>query len=68
MAEMATPVSPEYAAESHTSMILVPSIAFLAITPLAVAIRLWSRAKTSAMIGADDLTILFSLVSRSLYL
>jgi hypothetical protein len=65
---MATPGSPEYLAESHVPIVLVPSAAFLAIAPLAVGIRLWSRARTAAKIGADDLTICASLVSRYIFL
>lgn len=65
---MATPGSPEYDAESHVSIVLVPSVVFLAVGPLAVAIRLWSRLRTAGKIGADDLTICVSLVSRSQFL
>ncbi|KIM96091.1 hypothetical protein OIDMADRAFT_148582 [Oidiodendron maius Zn] len=59
---MATPGSPEYDAESHVSIVLVPSVVFLVIGPLAVTIRLWSRLRTAGKIGADDLTICVSLV------
>lgn len=62
MEEMATPGSPEYDAQSHIPIVLVPSVVFLAVGPLAVTIRLWSRLRTAGKIGADDLTICVSLV------
>jgi hypothetical protein len=62
-AKMATPGSPEYAVESNSPMVLIPSAVFLGVAPLGVAVRLWSRYRAAAKIGADDLTICVSLVS-----
>jgi hypothetical protein len=62
---MATPGTPEYDAESNIPIVLIPAAVFLAVSPVTVGIRLWSRVRTRAKIGADDLTICFSLVRRS---
>lgn len=64
-AEMATPHSSEYATQSNTSIVLIPCAVFLAVSPVTVGIRLWSRFRTGAKIGADDLTICVSSVRRS---
>jgi hypothetical protein len=41
----------------------VPCIVFFIITPIFVAIRIWSRVRTKVYLGYDDWTILISLVS-----
>lgn len=63
---MATPGSPEYDAQSNTGIIFIPSVIFLAVSPMLVGIRLWSRYRSGVPIGADDVSICVSLVRRSL--
>jgi hypothetical protein len=63
---MATPGSLEYDAQSNAGIVIIPCIVFLAVSPIVVGIRLWSRHRSVARIGADDVTICVSLVRRTL--
>lgn len=49
--------------QSNSALIYVPCGIFLFLCPLLVGTRLWSRTKKGGQIGADDYTILASLVS-----
>lgn len=48
--------------ESNASLISIPSGIFLFLCPLLVTTRLWSRLRKGGHMGADDYTILASLV------
>lgn len=61
---MVAPISPEYIAQSNVNIVLLPSVVFLAVAPIVVGIRLWARFMTSARVGADDVTIFVSMVSK----
>ncbi|XXH05265.1 hypothetical protein Hte_011690 [Hypoxylon texense] len=47
--------------ESNASTIYIPVIVFLAICPLVVGTRVWSRMGNGGRLGVDDYTILVSL-------
>ncbi|KAI1769995.1 hypothetical protein F4818DRAFT_446722 [Hypoxylon cercidicola] len=47
--------------ESNADTIYIPVIVFLAICPLVVGTRIWSRMGSGGRLGADDYTILVSL-------
>lgn len=48
--------------KSNASLIYIPSAIFLILCPLLVTTRLWSRLRKGGHMGADDYTILASLV------
>lgn len=52
--------------DTNSEMIYVPVGVFLAICPIIVGTRIWSRLGNGGHLGADDWTILVSLVSQSL--
>lgn len=47
---------------SSSPSIQIPAVVFCVVSPLIVAIRFWSRLRTSAKLGVDDWVILLSLV------
>lgn len=54
------PVDPN---ESNAPLVQIPGIVFCVVAPIFVAIRFWSRIRIQHALGADDWTILISLVS-----
>ncbi|KAI0379556.1 hypothetical protein F5Y04DRAFT_271863 [Hypomontagnella monticulosa] len=46
---------------SNAGMIYIPAVVFLAICPIIVGTRIWSRIGTGGKLGPDDYTILVSL-------
>ena len=47
----------------NSPMIYIPAWIFLFLCPIIVAIRIWSRQKSGGRLGADDYTVIVSLVS-----
>jgi hypothetical protein len=47
---------------SHAPQVQIPAIVFCVVAPVFVGIRFWSRIRASNALGADDWTILGSLV------
>lgn len=50
------------ASETRAHTIYVPVAVFLVVCPLFVGARLWARLRKGGKLGADDATILTSLV------
>lgn len=49
----------------NSSIIYIPAWIFLCICPVVVGMRFWARKRTGAVLGADDYTIILSLVSTA---
>lgn len=49
--------------ESHAATIYIPAAVFLAVCPIIVGTRIWSRVGNGGKMGPDDYTILVALVS-----
>ena len=59
-------MSGNHSGPTHVLLIQIPAIVFLAVAPLFVLIRVWSRYRVSNGLGSDDWTIMGSLVSVSI--
>ncbi len=55
-------VYPNKPGASNASQVEIPAIVSLVLCPIFVGIRFWTRWKLSGSIGADDYTILGSLI------
>lgn len=49
----------------NTAIIYIPAWIFVIICPVIVGMRIWVRKRTGAGLGADDYTIILSLVSTA---
>jgi hypothetical protein len=52
--------------QDNSPRIRIPATTFCIFTPLVVATRFWSRRQTNAVLGADDWTILGSMVRHDM--
>ena len=57
-------MSPASSVPSNGPSIYIPAIVFSVISPIIVAVRIWSRINLQTKLGADDYMILAALVRR----
>lgn len=51
--------------DNDSYLVYIPSIIFLVISPIVVALRIWARLRQGGSMGADDWTALVALVTIS---
>jgi hypothetical protein len=49
--------------DNDSRLVYIPSIIFLVISPIAVALRIWARLRQGGSMGADDWTAIVALVT-----
>lgn len=51
--------------DNDSYLVYIPSIIFLVISPIIVALRIWARLRQGGKMGADDWTAIVALVTIS---
>lgn len=51
--------------DNDSYLVYIPSIIFLVLSPIVVALRIWARLRQGGSMGADDWTAIVALVNIS---